>query len=208
MKEFEPKKYSSEEFLEKIIKEAKTKIEGFNLSSEELEIYKQLSMYFTSDPGFKGSLKKGLLLFGNIGCGKTTALKLFMFNPKQSFAIFPCRRVADEFTREGTEALMKYTGMIFINQPELYYGQKSVGICYDDLGTEHTAKHFGNERNVMAEIILTRYEIEQHNGYNIHMTTNLKAEQIKELYGERVSSRMREMFNIIRFPENSKDKRK
>ncbi len=31
--------------------------------------------------------------------------------------------------------------------------------CFDDLGTEKNLKYYGNECNVMAEILLSRYDI-------------------------------------------------
>lgn len=39
------------------------------------------------------------------------------------------------------------------------------------------------------------------------MTTNLNAEELERLYGDRVRSRLREMFNLISFPPEAKDRR-
>jgi hypothetical protein len=41
-----------------------------------------------------------------------------------------------------------------------------------------------------------------------HATTNLSASDLEALYGNRLRSRMREMFNLIAFPNNTPDKRK
>ena len=41
-----------------------------------------------------------------------------------------------------------------------------------------------------------------------HATTNLNAEELEELYGNRVRSRMRDIFNLIAFDKNTNDKRK
>jgi DNA replication protein DnaC len=41
-----------------------------------------------------------------------------------------------------------------------------------------------------------------------HATTNLSAEELEKLYGNRVRSRMREMFNLIAFGADVADKRK
>ena len=38
-------------------------------------------------------------------------------------------------------------------------------------------------------------------------TTNLNAQELEERYGNRVRSRMRQMFNLISFDSGSKDKR-
>lgn len=41
-----------------------------------------------------------------------------------------------------------------------------------------------------------------------HATTNLNAEELEEGYGNRVHSRMRELFNFIAFDMGAGDKRK
>jgi DNA replication protein DnaC len=75
------------------------------------------------------------------------------------------------------------------------------------LGTEANAKHYGHEKNVMAEIILNRYD--NNLPYHCtHITTNLTADEIKAQYGTRVTDRIREMFNIIKFPVGAKSRRK
>jgi hypothetical protein len=75
------------------------------------------------------------------------------------------------------------------------------------LGIAHDHKYYGNEFNVMAEILLNRYEQFIVHGLLTHITTNLSASEIEEYYGNRVRSRMREMFNLEIFNTNSKDKR-
>ena len=40
-----------------------------------------------------------------------------------------------------------------------------------------------------------------------HITTNLNAVELEKRYGNRVRSRLRAMFNLIGFDEDSKDKR-
>jgi hypothetical protein len=45
-------------------------------------------------------------------------------------------------------------------------------------------------------------------GYVTHATTNLSASDLEAIYGNRLRSRMREMFNLISFPNDTPDKRK
>ena len=40
-----------------------------------------------------------------------------------------------------------------------------------------------------------------------HATTNLNAQELEERYGNRVRSRMRQLFNLIAFDKESTDKR-
>jgi DNA replication protein DnaC len=87
------------------------------------------------------------------------------------------------------------------------FNQKRAGYCFDDLGTEETKSHFGNKINVMAEIILNRYDNKTAMGWEFtHVTTNLSADEIEQYYGSRVRSRFREMFNAITL--NGNDRRK
>ena len=84
------------------------------------------------------------------------------------------------------------------NHPKIY--------CFDDLGTEQALKYFGNECNVMGEILLRRYEYFITHKMITHLTTNLSASELESCYGNRIRSRLREMFNLISFG-TSKDKR-
>lgn len=59
----------------------------------------------------------------------------------------------------------------------------------------------------MAEILITRYEQFVDNNSITHITTNLAASEIENHYGNRLRSRMRNMFNLITFSPSSLDKR-
>ena len=50
-----------------------------------------------------------------------------------------------------------------------------------DLGTEQQIKHFGNDRNVMAEILITSHEQFVENKSITHFTRNLAAFKIKTI---------------------------
>ena len=150
-------------------------------------------------------LNKGILLSGPIGCGKTTLFKIFRFCnfPAAKYGIVSTRHIVSEFMQSGYEILEKYSNGNLshdIRTPKAY--------CFDDLGTETTSKYFGNDCNVMAEILLTRYDLFVEKGIITHLTTNLSATEIESQYGNRLRSRMREMFNLFGYEESSGDKRK
>ena len=150
-------------------------------------------------------LNKGILLSGPIGCGKTTLFKILRSCnfPASKYGIVSTRHIVSEFMQSGYEILEKYSNGNLshdIRTPKAY--------CFDDLGTETTSKYFGNDCNVMAEILLTRYDLFVEKGIISHITTNLSATEIESQYGNRLRSRMREMFNLFGYEENAGDKRK
>lgn len=182
----------------------------FKIDEHNRHIVKALCMYFGQDAEFEKlnesySLRKGILLKGPVGCGKTTLMKLLAKNTYNSYKVISCRRAADEYAEFGHEVIMTYSRSIPVPSSD-YFGQSEIGICFDDLGTEQDKKHFGNHVNVMADIILNRYDNHLLKG-KTHITTNLSANQIDEEYGNRVRSRMREMFNIIEFDATASDRR-
>lgn len=59
----------------------------------------------------------------------------------------------------------------------------------------------------MAEILLSRYDLFTTRHMITHLTTNLNSTEIEQLYGLRVRSRLREMFNLIAFSPGTPDKR-
>lgn len=164
-------------------------------------ILKKLMMYAIQDQEnckkHNIDLKKGILLVGTIGCGKTSLMHLFniLTHPHRRHIVKPTRTIAGEFLQNGYEAIHKYG-----NTDKIY--------CFDDLGIEQNMKHFGNESNVMAEILLSRYDLLRYRGIITHATTNLNANELEKLYGNRVRSRLREMFNLITFPEDAEDLRR
>lgn len=178
----------------------------FQIHDSDKEIIMKLLCYFLKDAqtasqlGIK--LNKGVLLTGPVGCGKTTLLSLMQFyEPAQNrFIIKSCRDISFEFIKDGYETIHKYSSNSF-------YGQNPKAYCFDDLGTENNLKYFGNECNIMAEILLSRYDLFVSRKLVTHLTTNLSASEIEVAYGNRIRSRLREMFNLIGFNSNSIDKR-
>ncbi len=197
-----PPVLSAEQLLSAILAMASDMVDKFALTADQQEIYQMLAEYFTADKAFETrgdgfSLRKGLLLFGGVGCGKTTMMRLFSQNPRASYVTKSCRWIASQYADQGEEVIFHYSGQYFADMVVNVFRTKNWGICFDDLGTEEVKKHFGNSENVMEKIILNRYDRISEIPYRTHLTTNLSAEQIDELYGSRVRIRMREMFNTI-----------
>ncbi len=179
----------------------------FNIHETDKPLLRKLLCYFLQDAITASqlgiNLNKGILLSGPVGCGKTSLMFLLrLYLPFENrYTVKSCRDISFEFIKDGYPIISKYSHQSFRNNQPLAY-------CFDDLGTENNLKHFGNECNTMAEILLSRYDLFVSRKLLTHITTNLSASEIETLYGNRVRSRMREQFNLIAFDKEVKDKRK
>ena len=76
------------------------------------------------------------------------------------------------------------------------------------MGLESEMQHYGNSYQVMSEILYYRYDYFHSFEMQTHLTTNLNSPEIEKIYGLRLRSRMREIFNLLAFPVETADKRK
>jgi energy-coupling factor transporter ATP-binding protein EcfA2 len=175
------------------------------LESDHAVIYRLIA-YFLQDEQtafqYGIDLDKGILLAGPVGCGKTTLMNVMkhLTKAERKFTVKPCRDISIEFINDGYGVIHKYSiGKQYQNEQRIY--------CLDDLGVENNLKYYGNECNVIAEVLLSRYDIFISKRIPTHITTNLSASEIETQYGIRVRSRLREMLNLIAYDKNTKDKR-
>lgn len=130
------------------------------------------------------SRKRGLLLCGTLGNGKTTMLRAMKNLLGSKVSYFEAQSIYDYFRQ---------------NQCLPDISQDSV-LMIDDLGVEPpTYNDFGEVRYPLTELLMKRYK----NNLTTIIATNKTFDQIGETYGDRLQDRMREMFAMITYLEPS-----
>lgn len=140
-----------------------------------------------------GCQRRGLLLMGGTGCGKSEGVKRLA-------GILNIEYVT---TGDVLEAFATSTGdyLTMIKQPEFFHGYPQ-DLIIDELGAEpRPYVHYGTRHNVMADVLAKRYEYFQdcrHRARTI-ICTNLTLEELHEAYGDRVESRFWECFQMAEY---------
>ena len=196
------------DWLQKMFLKCWKNNEGKDLifTEETKPIYRAITQYFARSVEFENTditqnipkLKKGLLIIGNYGCGKTSMLRAFQSvgkillpEPILWFTSVSCNALVMEF--EGMDTNDKSAKKHFFQKHN-----KAAVIYFDDFGTESNASNFGI-KNLMKDILEERYA----NNKRTFLTSNLTLDKIQEKYGDRVYDRLQEMFNIIIMPGDS-----
>lgn len=187
----------------------------FKIDEANENIFSALCYYFSDDKNFytqtellhvkNPSLSKGIMLAGNFGTGKTWMMKLFSKNQRQVFHVKNAKDIANDYQGNGVESADFVNKFKNPENDKASFFHPYAGLCIDDIGTEDIKNNFGNKKNVIGDLIEQRYST-GNTGVFFHATTNLNSDQLKSFYGERVVSRMKELFNFIEFPGNDRRK--
>jgi DNA replication protein DnaC len=127
------------------------------------------------------SFKKGLLIAGSVGLGKTKIIKAVSRNEMNPISIYSIIDIMDKIKETGDFRVSPYCGTIMI----------------DDIGSEDVVTYYGNQVNWFKDF-LEKYYMHKADRFNrLIITTNLGSDDMERKYGARIRSRIREMFNTI-----------
>lgn len=198
-----PNSISTEQFKEIFWKEGKkyfqSKNRHFIVDDQNRRFLDLICRYLTNDNLFEkkynGELKKGLLIYGPCGTGKSSVIDIIRnisrtYKFKQLwFSNISVHDVISQYNLEGEHIVEKY---------------RKGRVHFDDLGSEKLANSWGVKEKLMARIIELRYNEFKHKGTKTFTTTNLTIEELALFYGNnadanrnRFADRIYEMFNII-----------
>ena len=189
---------------------------------EGRKLARTLCAYFLEKEGFyksplinnksNPSLKKGLMIIGTYGTGKTSIFKTFyeifsnanrhpitvvdihgteqfLGRYKLGFGYFTANQVVKNF-----ESIFDHA------EKELFWNRHQKGFkYYDDIMTESAASNFG-KIEIFKDVLEMRYEKDSKTMISLNYSggsVDETLEQISRKYGERVYDRIFEMFNIL-----------
>ena len=191
---------------------AQSKKEGFefHFTEERKPVIRDLTAYFFELPAYDQKtetgyvainhhldLKKGIFLYGPTGTGKSFLMRAFQLAVKS--ARFEPRRFKITKMPELHSDLKQ--GVRKMQSIRLFYQDPR---CLDDIGfNSERIKVYGNEVDVLQDILLNRYSRYTRSKELTHVTSNLEIQSSEHLAGldqsldQRVVSRMSEMFNVV-----------
>lgn len=137
----------------------------------------------------------GLLLYGNVGSGKTTVMDAIsnLFSTKN----IQHRGVNIGFKRLESVELYQMYKFKYAEFDEI---KKCPLLAIDDFGIEPVYINvFGTDISPISELLYHRYQ----NRLTTIITTNLAVDEIRKRYGDRIADRFNEMMHPVLFANGS-----
>ena len=180
---------------------------GFKVSPRNKDVI--TNIFFWMCPEFGESCfdpKKGLLLWGGVGTGKTTLIKgIQKFLTFRNQGIYACQNknigfelvsaaeISLRYASEGMKVLEKWTDREQISD-----------LAIDEIGREEISSHFGTKCNTIQTVLQLRYE-HRHKVLTLGTTNiDMESDDFANRYGNYIYDRSKEMFNIIEIGGSSR----
>ncbi len=161
----------------------------FVIDEMNKEVINQLYWYAVGGEKFNGDLKKGIMLVGNLGTGKTLIMSAFLNTVE-----YASNKIITRFHAKEVVSKLKE------QEPDYY---KTRPLFIDDIGKEpNIINDYGTKLAPISDLFALRYDF----GAWTFITTNHGGEELLEKYGGSTVDRFKEMFNIIKLNGNSRRK--
>ena len=137
--------------------------------------------------------KRGLLLLGPCGTGKTLFLTTFLGRCR----FLTAHRIAALYSQHGD--CTEFEDAVHGSHHDTLLNSPPRSLIIDDLGTEPIAKHYGQTTEAMELILSQRYVHWQKWDVKTFLTTNRAASGLQDRYGRRITDRLSEMCKVVKF---------
>lgn len=156
------------------------------INEDNTPLIKALCFFLSNDERFESecgfSFRKGLIIRGISGIGKTHLVQCVSKNELNPIFILSMIDVAEKIKLEG--------------EIEINLGSNKI-LYLDDVGTEEaTINHYGTKINFFKNFVESYY-LKNKIFNKLIISTNINFSEMEERYGFRVRSRMKDMFNVI-----------
>lgn len=154
------------------------------LNDENKFVIGQVALWYSWDERFKGDVRKGLMLRGNVGTGKSLIVQALCEIIKAYEILIPCflhaTELSDLYIHDDVDGID--------------IAKKRAYTIIDDVGVESVeTRNYGNVKEPFNDVFDYRYR----NNQRTIITTNLKLSEIEEIYGTRIIDRFRECMNDL-----------
>lgn len=133
-----------------------------------------------------GLNRRGLLLHGNTGTGKTFSVEMI----KRTLQVkYTEESKLAELYKKNRDSFDEILSSRYINSPN--------DIIIDELFSENQVVNYGEKTNIAERIVQLRYNIFKEDGSILIATTNCDEKLIIERGGDRALSRLKEMCTFV-----------
>ncbi len=160
---------------------------GFKFDEFNKSIIEQFYYYAIGSDKFKGSIWKGIHLWGDYGCGKTTLVLAFC----EIINEISGKIIKTILAKELGNSIIRFGIEYFVSRP----------IFLDDIGREiKELKNYGNLLRPVPDL----YYLRKEKGAWTFQTCQKPISDLEQVYGKFTTDRMRAAFNEIEFKGNSR----
>lgn len=149
-------------------------------------------------------ISKGICVVGKPGIGKT-----ILFELMHQYLTRLYKRCQNDFFTNSTDKLIETmlldnsnSGSAFVNDKPDGYGsrfKKPQHMLLNELGVKYAIRRWGTDANdIIATILMRRYELFQQHKIVTHATTNEGTKQLENIFHERLVNRFIEIFNMVK----------